>query len=351
MRRNPGPAADLKGDFPLYNEPLGLYNLLTTPVAGLAVSGHTAQVALKEYPVVVANGRIAGVTRMIPAIQLAVTTYDTNGIARNSNATRSYVLNNDESALDSYDRLPAISDVSPLVDWETLDSNLLKSGGNLSDGQYAAKLAKWIKVELIVTFNLFAGKSPDGNYEGSVTTMAFPAQTSIKASRSGAAAVETLAGQFGYTRDNNNTFGANHVIDGSDTAAAIRSLMNIYCNAYQAGQISFVANTSARPAAPGDTAAANGNVAPAGTAGELKLYPNPAQDECNLVYTAGCRGHILIELFDINGRSLVQHHDAAAMDGEHKAATVHLTTLPPGMYAVKVWFSNGSYYKGKIIKN
>jgi len=345
------PGSGAKGDFPMYNEPMGLYNLLTTPVAGLAVSGHTAQVALKEYPVIAANSRIAGALQMMPGVQLAVTTYDTGGVARNSGATRAYVLSNSESALDSYDRLPAISDVSTLVDWETIDSNIVKSGGNLSDAQYTARLSNWIKVALVVNFSLLAGKSPDGNYEGSATTMSFPAQITIRASLNGATPVETLAAQFNYSRVNNTFFGSNHVLNGSDTAAAIRSLMNTFCNTHQPGQISSVANTSGRPAAPADSSeTVSGKVTGISVAEGMKLYPNPTQDECKMVYHAKSKGLILIELFDLNGRSLVRHRDSAAQDGELKAATIHLGPLPPGVYAVKVLFSNNTYYTGKIVK-
>ncbi|WP_118972513.1 T9SS type A sorting domain-containing protein [Taibaiella koreensis] len=346
------PGSGAKGDFPLYNETLGLYNLLTTPVAGLAVSGRTAQVALKEYPVVAVNGRIAGANLMMPAVQLAVTTYDTGGVARSSGATRSYVLTNNESALDSYDRLPAVSDVSGLVEWETLDSNILKSGGNLTDEQYAAKLSQWVRVQLVVSFNLFAGKSPDGNYEGSATTMTFPALTSIKASRAGAIPAETLAGQFGYGRVNAAFFGTHHVVNGSDTALVIRQLMNTFCHAHQAGQISALAHTSAKPAAPGsdDDAPAPEKMNGTSSIEGMRLYPNPTRDECRIAYAARSKGNILIELFDINGRCLLQHRDAAAADGERKAAAVYLGALPPGIYAVKVRFSNNSYYTGKIVK-
>jgi hypothetical protein len=62
---------------------------------------------------------------------------------------------------------------------------------------------------------------------------------------------------------------------------------------------------------------------------EIAIYPNPANTWLN-VQVDGMKGHIAIEILDINGRVVLQHAST------HSLTTLDLTPLKSGIYILRV---------------
>jgi len=338
-----------KGDFPMYNEPLGLFGALTTPSVGLAVLGNNALVCLKEYPVVACNARALGVIQRVAAVQISVSTLDNEGVARLNKMTRSYVLTDAPGQLETEDRLPARFNITDLIDWQTINASIQANGGaGLTNAQYAAKLQDWVKVDLQISYAQFAGKSPDGNHEGSMQSVSFPAYKSIVAAQSSTvSSVDAMATSAfpTYTLSNNPLFGDRHMFDGNEDA--MQTVMNTYCTSHQVNQI----RTTGGLAKMAQSEEPESEKAESVTEKDrISLYPNPTKDAVTVSYTARRKGAIAIELSDMNGRVLVKHNDSAAEDHEPKEAVVQMGTLPGGVYVLRIVFSDRSSYVQKVIR-
>jgi len=341
-----------KGSFPLYNEPLGLINLLNKPQFSLALvrakdyGGYDCSLAIKEYPVMVAN-TIVGVSQMIPSVQIAITTYGIDGVASQSKSTVAYLQTNLTKGVPTGILLPARLGLNDLIDAATLEKNYIAAGGkSLTNEELTKKLAKWIKVELQMSLYTFATKLPNGSYGGSSRNIAYQSDVLYSGSISNSNSIngESFTKlDATYNLANNELFGSNHIFTRTDPAFA--SFMETYCNAHQKGSItekSRISDTNVVATLPLVALMPN-------TEG-LTISPNPASDFSNLTYKTKTNGDIHISLADLVGKKLIDHIDHADVIGEHKSAKINLNGLPAGLYLIKISFKDGTSYNGKVIK-
>ena len=75
------------------------------------------------------------------------------------------------------------------------------------------------------------------------------------------------------------------------------------------------------------------------------LYPNPAKDEIRIDFTDITPKTITLELYDAVGRKVFERKSTA--EGSRFRAVV--STLPPGVYAYRLWVDGNVFGRGKIV--
>jgi hypothetical protein len=74
----------------------------------------------------------------------------------------------------------------------------------------------------------------------------------------------------------------------------------------------------------------------------IKVYPNPAT---NMVWVDDIEGKLNeVELYDVQGRLVIKQQAGGSK------TSVNITTLPPGLYLVRVTMKDGETIQKKIIK-
>lgn len=83
---------------------------------------------------------------------------------------------------------------------------------------------------------------------------------------------------------------------------------------------------------------------------ELKTYPNPTTGVSYVEFTAQTSGHVLIEVYDINGRNIAEVFNKEAFSGQQYKTNFNGSNLAPGLYLYKITTGNSSITKKFIIK-
>ena len=82
----------------------------------------------------------------------------------------------------------------------------------------------------------------------------------------------------------------------------------------------------------------------------LKTYPNPTTGVSYIEFTAQTSGHVLIEVYDINGRNIAEVFNKEAFSGQQYKTNFNGSNLAPGLYLYKITTGNSSITKKFIIK-
>jgi hypothetical protein len=73
---------------------------------------------------------------------------------------------------------------------------------------------------------------------------------------------------------------------------------------------------------------------------QIKTYPNPSAD---IMYIEGIEGEAVVTIYDLNAKLLLVKRVGGA------ESQIHIQSLTPGMYVVKIQNSKGMYVS-KFIK-
>lgn len=355
-----------KGNFPYYNQPLGVFNMLYKPQFAIAVGQDTngsfrALLRFKEWPYIALN-RIAGVQDVLLVANLQTSTFNSDGTWSDGGASASYLLTKSATDAPVELRLPEVVDITDLIDWSTIMSNIANQPG--PDADIASKLKTWMEIGLRVNCRMMGQKAADGSYFGSTYEINFNGENALVSYQSNIPAaslestVSTNSSSFissGYTRADNPLWGSNHVI--TDDDVAFETSMNSYCNSVQSGKID-PNMPSAREAAVDslDSEDVPSELEKEVNADEtsssreiVEVWPNPTKGLCTIKYNALVKGDVVLELSDLTGR-LVSHVDYASQDGESKQSVIDFSGAKPGVYILKIAFADGRVLTERIIK-
>ena len=87
---------------------------------------------------------------------------------------------------------------------------------------------------------------------------------------------------------------------------------------------------------------ANGNI--------IQVFPNPAEQQCNVMFNFPVSSEISISLEDISGKR-IRTIDKQKYQAGQQTSRISLSGIPNGMYFVKLYNGNKTYYQKLIIKN
>jgi hypothetical protein len=82
--------------------------------------------------------------------------------------------------------------------------------------------------------------------------------------------------------------------------------------------------------------------------GELKVYPNPASNQLSVELTNEIQGTIVIEIYDINGKLVLNQ----LLNAKQKSQNIDISTVKKGIYNLRVKANDDivKYQKLVIIK-
>ncbi len=80
--------------------------------------------------------------------------------------------------------------------------------------------------------------------------------------------------------------------------------------------------------------------------GEIKTFPNPAQNELNLQYSFDGESVVTLLISDLSGR-IVQQQRLAVSSG---ISSINIKDLPEGMYLIELFDQKGNSKKTKFVK-
>ncbi|MDD2278304.1 MAG: T9SS type A sorting domain-containing protein, partial [Bacteroidales bacterium] len=83
---------------------------------------------------------------------------------------------------------------------------------------------------------------------------------------------------------------------------------------------------------------------------ELKLWPNPAANQLNLLYHSNINQRVSITLFDISGKQLSTIYNGVAHDGENTVEWNIPNHIKSGVFIVVVQAENGRTVKRVVIQ-
>jgi hypothetical protein len=81
----------------------------------------------------------------------------------------------------------------------------------------------------------------------------------------------------------------------------------------------------------------------------LNIFPNPASDKMEVIYTTHSIVQHEISLTDLSGKTLLRQPMQQA--GEKHTATLNIQHLPAGMYMVELWQAGEVVQRKKVVKN
>jgi hypothetical protein len=80
-------------------------------------------------------------------------------------------------------------------------------------------------------------------------------------------------------------------------------------------------------------------------ASELKIYPNPAKDKLNISYSAATENAIQIDIYNVFGQIVLENKPIKQQGG----ISIDISTLPTGIYFVRVIANDNSVHEEKVI--
>ena len=357
-----------KGAYPLYNEPLGIFNLLYQPKIALSIVKQSKDIGgyirLKNRPYLAVNGSVDYFGGIF-MVNYVITTHDTLGYSTASNRSKPYLLSNKE--ISGVQFLPSSLDVSDLLDKETLldDINRYKQNGGNDIG---SKINYWVTVELEVEFFGYMGKNGDGTYGASNLSNSYKSnQVSSYEDATGIDKdMDLLLTNFSdllfgsaYLGDDVELWGENYLIN----SAYYVKKMDQYCE-YKSERVytkelyppstrsthklkkEFTKNKiNSKPEISSPSSAKTIEKK------RIKVYPNPSDGIFTIDYLPKELGVVELLIYDSNGNLMIKHSDYVLSIHSKKEAKINIKNLPSSIYVLMIRFKSGGTYTKKLIKN
>ena len=354
-----------RGSYPLYNEPLGEFNLLYQPKVALSVVKQSkdigAYIRLKNHPYVAVNGNV-DYSGGFFKVNYVVRTYGTSGYSTESRRSKPYLLS--DRNIQGVGALPVWLDISDLVDIETLVKNInqyIAKGGNDIESQ----INNWIRIELEVEFYGYTGKNGDGTYGISDLSNSYrSAQVSSYEDATGidkdiaSLLISSSESAFGstYLGEDVDLWGEHYLIS-STTTGQYHDKIGSYCSNNHAERSNSI-NSEFRPKKT--VVRKKKSLTPEflipDSSKSIKregilLYPNPNDGIFTVDYLPKEKGKVELRIYDSNGNLFVTHTDYASSTQLNKKAKVDISNLHSGIYILEVRGESAEEYTKKLIKN
>jgi hypothetical protein len=84
--------------------------------------------------------------------------------------------------------------------------------------------------------------------------------------------------------------------------------------------------------------------------GKATLYPNPATSAVTVKYLTAFSGAVVIKVFDMSGKQVIQQGSATVGANQINTATINLSKLPKGTYTVQVNMNGARLFSTQLIK-
>ncbi|WP_188111989.1 T9SS type A sorting domain-containing protein [Aquimarina sp. RZ0] len=349
-----------KGSFPLYNEPLGIFNLLFTPEVGITVVENQydtlgANLRLKEKPYVTTNiDQVTGFETGFFTASYVVTTYNREGVSTDSRRSRMFIIPTNDNQ--DIKELPTDFNITTLLDTTTMLENIKAYTGKADE--LKNELKKWIIVNLEVEYYGFSGVGESGQQNGEILRQSYSVNTDFHFDTVSGFNLNDQASSIGasifdeYNGKNNPIWNDDYIItkdtDGFETH------MKTFCE-------ETVPNISvgSRSILQNKTRTDQDNIASDSREEQLKTeveatgiaaYPNPSKRTFNVRYKTLHEGEVTMTVTDLNGRIILSHSDYVYKKGIEKEAYINLLDLN-GVYILTIQFENGLSHITKLIKN
>ncbi len=357
-----------RGSRPLYNRPLGKFNLLKQPQFGVGIiqsanAGYSAWLKIKEKPYFVHNNTVLGKIDDIINIAIHVQTLDATGkVIRSSTAGDGYTT---LFGLQDGNPLPGAMEITDLVDWEQIDLNIAGMN-NPSEQDIENQLGNWIEVSYEAwTLTLTSLKSRSLSRVFANSDQYYKGQGSFAFGSKEIVAVYQLIQEAKDLADNNFSnynfsddpdFGTEYHLYHTDYDTggdSFYTIMNNYCSTLNTAQNTGAKTTGGDPDTKGQeiVATAPDPIPEEPTIVEpgLTVYPNPVQYELNFRLVSQEKGQARITLYDLNGRALISTTDQLDASSTLQGL-VNISALPSGFYILKVELPGGKSLSKKVLK-
>ncbi len=356
-----------RGAEPLYNKPMGKFNLLKQPQFGIGVVGngngqYGAWLKIKEKPHFAHNNTVTGKIDDVLSINIHVQTFDNEGKV-NQNATEKggyTVLFGQQNG----NPLPGAMDITGLVDWDQITTNIAtlinpseQDIKNVLDESIKVSYEVWsLTLTNLKSRNLkrvFANADQYYTGDSSFVFIINNTPSAYQLSQEAKTLAETEFTAYDFSDDANfgNTYQFYHSTY-DEAGDDFRTVMNNYCNALETAQNPGARNAEGEQNIKGDEVAEETvpvpeelTIAQPG----LTVYPNPAQYEVNFRLVSQETGTAAITLYDLSGRALISTTDilngSSTLQGR-----INTASLPAGIYILEVKLPNGKSITKKIVK-
>ena len=353
----------LKGKYPLYNNSLGVFNLLYQPKIALSIVKQSNDIGgyirLKKRPYLILNGDIDYLGGFF-IINYVVSTYNSSGYTTTSNRTKPFLLPN--RVIPGVKFLPMELNISDLIDKQTLLNNIeqyTKEGNS----DIESKLNDWITVKLEIEFFGYTGKNGDGTY--GVANLSNSYKSHQVSSYEDATNIDDdiylLLADFSdlsfgneYLGDDVDLWEEQYLI--SSSTEGYQEKTGQYCerDSYRISpselrglkrklENSFASNTKkVKHTDPLKEIEAEGG---------MSVYPNPSNGIFTVDYIPEEKGRIEFLIYNENGRLLVTHADYASSAYLINKAKINISNLQSGIYILSVHYESGKIVTKKLIKN
>ncbi|WP_109832655.1 T9SS type A sorting domain-containing protein [Reichenbachiella versicolor] len=344
----------LLGGTPLYDRPLGNFNLLNQPKFGVAIvrngDSFEAYLKIKEKPYFVYNNSAHG--KIDDALGLTIQV-QTNKQRTNPTSYQSAGIASSEigysTLIGESGGLVGEHDITDLIDWDVILENL-NMNSNIE-----SELENWITVSYGVsslTLTTLIDRSlnrsfANGNfiYEGE-THFAYKdvgalGQSVWGESKKLANSNTTLA-SYGFV--DHPLFGTNYNIYHSNfdkPTGELRSAMNSYCQNQKTAQANSAREVEEleEPVIEEELELEEG----------ILIYPNPSDWLVNFRLTKAMKGETVITLYDLDGTKLIETVEQL-VDGYQLEGKINIHSLSSGIYILRVKLPNGELINRKIIR-
>ncbi len=337
-----------KGSYPLYNEKLGVFNMLYKPEFSIVFKAKNFNsvsptylnrgVALEldsKFHIASGLNKIKGFDSGYLMAYLVVRTFDVVENTWVSKMGKPYLVNPQ-----IYNSFPYILDISDLVSYDLWSKVKNAALSNMQQNSFKNLIKENIQVSLQVeAFNHF-GKLENGQYQGAFISQSFESDLldigyTSDWVNSYSVTENILSSQ--PTPDGKSPFGDDFVIwDGMND---YKSKMEEYC-CCQVPNTSKMSQKGSQEKGKYDLTE---------EVEDILVYPNPSGGEFTVNYMAKAKGNIVLSITDINARTIISHNDIANEKGDGKVAKININDTSSGVYILNVQFENGEGYTRKIV--
>ena len=352
-----------RGSYPIYNEPLGEFNVLYQPKIALSIVKQSKDIGgyirLKKHPYVVVNGNV-DYSGGFFKVNYIVTTYEISGYSTESSRSKSYLLA--DKNIPGVESLSMELDISELLDKKTILDNInhyVQNGGN----DIESKFNDWVKIKLEVEFFGYTGKDSNGTYGVSDLSNSYrAAQVSSYEDATGidedisSLLVDSSESFFGnsYLGDNIELWGEHYLI--SSTTDHYYDKIDSYCRNDETER-TYPKKLEGRSIKTTQKNKKNNpkvlipNLPKSIEKEGLLVYPNPSNGIFTIRYVPKETGKIEICVYDSNGNLFVTHTDYASSAKMIKKVKIDISNLRSGIYILEIRHKSGEKYAKKLIKN
>lgn len=343
-----------RGSAPLYNKPMGKFAMLYQPEFAVAIAydGYDgdgdimkAYLKTKQKPYFASNDAALG--KITDVFKMAINVKTTQIKGRSTNmVTEGY---HNQFAADGSRSLPGEMDISSLIDWDIIVSNISQMT-NPTPERIMAEMPKWISISYDVwSLSVTNLKARNLDYVMASGNQYFTGSTlfSMEAVPGGSTgynisikAKELADSKFPeYAYGDDEIFGENYQI--SNNQHNFAAIMYDYC-AILSGSIPDTTKQTEI------TSAAQFKADEIPVAG-LKVFPNPSSDLVNFELSTVVEGETKIALYDFTGKLLIQ--TMAESNGfDPVSGRMNISVLPSGIYILHVTFSDGTVISERILR-